>query len=693
MPERPAGAGLYWAASSDRRPFAVKHHACQADWSRLTRMQVVQQDASADMRAGESIGQRLRRLRLEKGLSQRELAGPGVSYAYVSRIEGGQRRPSLRAIRVLARKLGVSAQYLETGSMTTSEEEREIRLSDAELRLRLDESVAGAEAAFHEVLREAREAGDIDAEIRAELGLGLASARAGRNEEAVEHLERSIDSPRVSPTSHPDVYITLGNTYLDLDRPEQAAELYERCLDELSAQAEDDTTARVRFGTHLSYALSNLGRFVEAREVLNDLTSRAGAIVDPYARIRLYWSLARLAAMEGHGRTALRHLRRAIALLEATEDTLRRATESLRLTGDAPLGSAHFALAQAHALRGEVEEANCSFRTAVELLDQGGDWREAVQACRAWAEVLREAGRTGEAFEGLEQAADLAEKASAAPLHLALRRLRARLFVVAATAAAVGGAGALVGWSSLAAAHAQERNVHLRLRALSPAKRAVRVVYTTAPLDGDRYAETVRRALARLRDVTEPPRLVRVWHPLAPADERGTRVVVAGRPRRDVEVDAGRLPRACTSDLCEGLSLAGRHRIGERVRLGSIMVLIVGRGSLDPAALADRSLLGQRALLLRSVPRSLRLFARTRVGTSIVLTALADRGDVARRRLLFVASEGAALVLAFAAFTATARRREVAALEEQLATLGVSRGQIWLARAAEALVPSAAGLT
>ena len=101
-------------------------------------MQVVQQDAGAEMSAGESIGQRLRRLRLEKGLSQRELAGPGVSYAYVSRIEGGQRRPSLRAIRVLARKLGISAQYLETGSMTTSEEDREIRLSDAELRLRLD---------------------------------------------------------------------------------------------------------------------------------------------------------------------------------------------------------------------------------------------------------------------------------------------------------------------------------------------------------------------------------------------------------------------------------------------------------------------------------------------------------------------------------------------------------------------------
>ncbi len=48
----------------------------------------------------ESIGERLRRLRLERGLSQRELSSPGVSYAYISRIEAGARRPSVKALRV-----------------------------------------------------------------------------------------------------------------------------------------------------------------------------------------------------------------------------------------------------------------------------------------------------------------------------------------------------------------------------------------------------------------------------------------------------------------------------------------------------------------------------------------------------------------------------------------------------------------
>lgn len=429
------------------------------------------------MSVGETIGQRLRHLRLEKGLSQRELASPGVSYAYISRIEGGQRQPSLRAIRNLARKLGVSAQYLETGSSTTSEEDREIRLSEAELRLRLGDSPGEAEDTLRDVLREAREAGDVEATTRADIGLGLAAARAGRHEEAAEHLERSIAMPLVRAASHPDVFITLGATYLFLDRPEQAADLYERCLDELATAESTDTSAQVRFATHLSYALANQGRFAEAREVLTDLTASAESILDPYARIRLFWSFARLANMQGEGQAALRHLRRAIALLESTEDTLHlarahvlssdilildgqaeaagshlevahrlfelggdaqdkavvraleakreallgrpdealaHARESLE-TAESPVGSAYFALGLAHTQRGEIEDADAAFREAVELLRKRGEWREAVQASRAWADMLREVGRTEGAFEVLEQAAELAERASAAP--------------------------------------------------------------------------------------------------------------------------------------------------------------------------------------------------------------------------------------------------------------------------------------
>jgi transcriptional regulator with XRE-family HTH domain len=83
--------------------------------------------AVADTGQQETFGQRLKRLREERGLSQRAISGPGAGYAYVSKIENGARKPSLKAIRVLAERLGVNAWYLETGELIPAVVEREIR--------------------------------------------------------------------------------------------------------------------------------------------------------------------------------------------------------------------------------------------------------------------------------------------------------------------------------------------------------------------------------------------------------------------------------------------------------------------------------------------------------------------------------------------------------------------------------------
>src|SRR5205809_1863449 len=197
--------------------------------------------------AGETIGQRLKRLRLERGLSQRELSAPGVSYAYISRIEAGARQPSVKALRKLAAKLGVSADYLETGSEVRVEEERELRLSEAELKLRLERDAAGSETDFRELLAEAVEAGDTDAVLRARIGLGEAAARQGDYAEAVGQLEEPLAGPALSPLSHGDVFATLARSYSAMGRPERAVELLQRCLAEVRERAPEDVAADVRF--------------------------------------------------------------------------------------------------------------------------------------------------------------------------------------------------------------------------------------------------------------------------------------------------------------------------------------------------------------------------------------------------------------------------------------------------------------
>src|SRR6476660_6864942 len=109
--------------------------------------------------AGETIGQRLKRLRLERGLSQRELATPGVSYAYISRVEAGTRQPSVKALRKLARQLDVSTDYAKTGRDIGDGDERELSIVDAELALRLGDPVS-AEARLRELFDAAVRAGD-----------------------------------------------------------------------------------------------------------------------------------------------------------------------------------------------------------------------------------------------------------------------------------------------------------------------------------------------------------------------------------------------------------------------------------------------------------------------------------------------------------------------------------------------------
>ena len=62
-----------------------------------------------------TIGDRIRSRRVTLGLSLREVARPGLSPGYLSRLERGERQASTKALRLLAPILECSAHWLETG--------------------------------------------------------------------------------------------------------------------------------------------------------------------------------------------------------------------------------------------------------------------------------------------------------------------------------------------------------------------------------------------------------------------------------------------------------------------------------------------------------------------------------------------------------------------------------------------------
>lgn len=63
----------------------------------------------------EKLGRRFQELRQQRGLSQRQLAFPGCSAAYISRLEAGDRRPSIQTLHRLAFRLYTPTIYLSHG--------------------------------------------------------------------------------------------------------------------------------------------------------------------------------------------------------------------------------------------------------------------------------------------------------------------------------------------------------------------------------------------------------------------------------------------------------------------------------------------------------------------------------------------------------------------------------------------------
>jgi transcriptional regulator with XRE-family HTH domain len=414
----------------------------------------------------ETVGQRIRRLRLAKGLSQRQIAGPGVSYGYVSRIEKGDRNPSLEALHYLAGKLGVDPEYLKDGRAIPAAKERELRLADAEIALRMSGDLDRAEGTLRELLREEVPDG---LEVRIRAALGTLLARKGDNYGARLELERVVSSGGVRPETRPDVYETLSTLYAATRRSPQAIDLLERCI-RVVDEDENALTQRVRYRSYLAQVFSSVGALDRARTTLEEATGLADDLARPQDRITLYWTGARISWMEAHDAdAALRFTGRAIGLLEATEDTMElarahllaaqicnldhrhhearrhieqaaplvsqsddqpslgvlrseeakveaqlgdpsRAVELARdalnlLAGDARFTpNALHALALSYTAAHNIDEADAAFRQAVTVLGERGQWREAVQASQDWANALREEAREGEALTVLDAA-------------------------------------------------------------------------------------------------------------------------------------------------------------------------------------------------------------------------------------------------------------------------------------------------
>lgn len=372
-----------------------------------------------------AVGERLRAARERTGLSQRQLSFPGCSPAYISRIESGDRIPSLQLLRELGRRLGVSEDYLATGA-EVGLKELSGALIQAEVALRLGD-LELAERLYGDLLGEAasdRVRGHVHA------GLGQLHYRRGDPHRAVEEFERALELYGDSDFDHFDVADSLGRALAMIGERRAAVGVFERSL--AAAERRGDALELFRFQLLLGEALIDLGDFQRAEEVLAEARATGGSR-DPSARASLYWTQSRLHSERNDPESAALYARRALEALRLTEDTYRTARafqllayiennrgqfdQALRLleegwplleTSGNPLERAQYRLEETRALAklGREEEAGALAMQISGILAQAHP-EDAARSYTVLAEVYEELGDGARAIELYELAAEI----------------------------------------------------------------------------------------------------------------------------------------------------------------------------------------------------------------------------------------------------------------------------------------------
>ncbi|MDW8809864.1 helix-turn-helix domain-containing protein [Streptomyces scabiei] len=338
----------------------------------------------------EVIGRRVQQLRTEQGLTQRQLAEPAYTPAYISTLEAGRVRASEPALRHIAERLGVDYEELATGRPAGFATELRLRLTGAQRTLADGATEAAAEE-FAAVLAEAEEYALVAEHADALLGLGECALETGDLESArlrFEEVEQCLgDAPL--PARVPALRGRATAHYL-AGELRYSCYLYESTLDELNRNGLHDPDALLLLYTGVIAPYMDMGAHARAAQAAELALALAPRSADPVLVARMHRSVARTMIAEGR--------------IAEADASLAKASELYRqLQIRTELANCHWMRGYLHAQNGDYVRAEDELREARRMLSAKRAALYTSQVAVELADVLHRRGKSEEAGELLHE--------------------------------------------------------------------------------------------------------------------------------------------------------------------------------------------------------------------------------------------------------------------------------------------------
>ncbi|WP_328748852.1 tetratricopeptide repeat protein [Streptomyces sp. NBC_00285] len=331
------------------------------------------------------IGRRVQQLRVERGLTQKQLAEPAYTPAYISTLEAGRVRPSDDALRHLADRLGVGFEELATGRPARLVTDLRLRLTEAQRTLATGEAEESA-AQYSSLLAEADALDLADVRAAALLGLGECAVETGELGAALRYFERSeqaLGDDVPLPARAPALRGRAVTHYLTGEL-RYSVYLLESTIDELNRGGLHDPDALLLLYASVIGPYMDMGahaRAAQAAELALALAPRSG---DPALVARMHRSVARTLLAEGR-------------VAEADASLAKAAELYRKLQLRTELANCHWMRGYVYAQNGELERAETELRQALTMLSAKRAALYSSQVAVELADVLHRRGRSDEA--------------------------------------------------------------------------------------------------------------------------------------------------------------------------------------------------------------------------------------------------------------------------------------------------------